>query len=239
MFFLLTKVLARTPRGWLIRSNKMSSSTWNPGGWLPLHRTIDLEPSSRVSLRKRARSPDQTNQCLKFAKRQDDLSENKAQQSKESCVTYSHPTIGEVKGIKATNGVRQFLGLQYATLKDRFAPPELRRYCQGEVVHGTSLGSQVVPIPNGPEMEQRLIQHTLPCDSTALSASDTEGLNLNISIPLNSDDGLSKDRKLPVFVFIHGGGFMSGSATWPQYDLARFVSLSRIKGKPCIGVALK
>ena len=154
-------------------------------------------------------------------------------------MTYSHPGMGEVKGTSAKEGVRQFLGLQYATLKDRFAAPELRQYAASAVIGATKLGSQVVPIPNGPEMEQRLIQHTLPYDPNTLSACDTECLNLNVTVPLNADDGLSKERKLPVFVFIHGGGFMSGSAMWPQYHLAKFVDLSRSKGKPCIGVALK
>ena len=33
-------------------------------------------------------------------------------------------------------------------------------------------------------------------------------------------------RLLPVFVFIHGGGFGIGSHAWPQSNLARTVKLS-------------
>lgn len=36
--------------------------------------------------------------------------------------------------------------------------------------------------------------------------SDIDGLNLNISVPAVAG-GLDADSKLPVFVFIHGGGY--------------------------------
>ena len=39
--------------------------------------------------------------------------------------TINHPTIGPLKGIKRFPKVTQFLGVQYATLKDRFARGEL------------------------------------------------------------------------------------------------------------------
>ncbi|KAK4545632.1 hypothetical protein LTR36_002585 [Oleoguttula mirabilis] len=148
--------------------------------------------------------------------------------------TLSHPTVGSIKGTTAKPGVEQFLGLQYATLADRFAAPVLKEYTADESVDATKLGPQVVNIPDGPQMEQSLIQHTLPDDTSHLTASDTEGLNLNITVPA----GTSEDAKLPVFVFIHGGGFMVGSATWPQYDFAKLVSLSKAKGRPVIAVSL-
>jgi len=87
-------------------------------------------------------------------------------------------------------------------------------------------------MPHGPEAELGLIQHTLDIDRSILFGSDTEGLNLNITIP----EGTSDHDKLPVFLFIHGGGFMVGSATWPQYDMSKFVQLGKSKGVPCIAV---
>lgn len=83
-------------------------------------------------------------------------------------------------------------------------------------------------------MEQSLIQHTLPYGD--LKISDTEGLNLNISVPTSALDGKAK---LPVFVFIHGGGLNIGSAIWPQYDHANLVKLSIEKELPVIGVGIK
>jgi carboxylesterase type B len=39
--------------------------------------------------------------------------------------TFKHTDLGEVKG-NIRGGTAQFLGLQYASLEDRFAPPQLR-----------------------------------------------------------------------------------------------------------------
>lgn len=69
--------------------------------------------------------------------------------------------------------------------------------------------------------------------------SDTEGLNLNITIPKTADGTPIADQKLPVYAFIHGGGFQGGSSHFPQYDLARFVHLSAAKGMPLIAVSIK
>lgn len=154
-------------------------------------------------------------------------------------VVHSHPQIGSITASGEQDGVRQFLGIQYATLTDRFAPPSVRRYEFPESIDGTTMGSQVLDIPKGAEMEQRLLQHTLPAGPSTYSVSDTEGLNMNITVPLDAEGGLRHDRKLPVFAYIHGGGFHSGSATWPQYDMTNFVRLSRDKGRCCIALAFK
>ena len=69
--------------------------------------------------------------------------------------------------------------------------------------------------------------------------SDTEGLNLNITLPLGKDGNIQTDAKLPVYVFVHGGGFAVGSSWYPHYDPAALVKLSVEKGKPIIGVTVK
>jgi len=69
-----------------------------------------------------------------------------------------------------------------------------------------------------------------------MTTSDTEGLNLNISVPKSA---LGGKQKLPVAVFIHGGGFNIGSGNWPQYDYANLVKLSIKKDMPIIGVSIK
>ena len=94
----------------------------------------------------------------------------------------------------------------------------------------------------GPDREFGLIQHKLDYDRRQVTMSSTEGLCLNITVPntlLQNDKLDAKDEKLPVFAFIHGGGFSVGSGMWPQYDVARFVQLSIKEGMPCIGVTLK
>lgn len=88
--------------------------------------------------------------------------------------------------------------------------------------------------PNGCEYEFGLIQKSLP--ATEFPESDTECLNLNITAPA---DVLHGPSALPVFVFIHGGGYSFGSNAWPQYDHARIVTLSQEIGIPVIGVGIK
>lgn len=53
--------------------------------------------------------------------------------------TIQHPDLGEVNG-QTAEGVVQFLGLQYASLKDRFASPELRTDYTSKTVDATKFG---------------------------------------------------------------------------------------------------
>jgi len=64
-------------------------------------------------------------------------------------------------------------------------------------------------------------------------------LNLNINVPLVESKLPMPESKLPVFVFVHGGGFGLGSNAWPQYDMAKIVKLSADMGLPVIGVGIK
>jgi hypothetical protein len=52
----------------------------------------------------------------------------------------NHPNIGSVIGNTDSEGVVQYLGLQYATLADRFAPPQLKQYSPDSNVDATRNG---------------------------------------------------------------------------------------------------
>lgn len=67
--------------------------------------------------------------------------------------------------------------------------------------------------------------------------SDVNGLNLNVYVPTSGE--LPKSGSLPVFAFIHGGGFVGGSSSFPPYEMTRMVRLSVGKGMPVIAVSLK
>ncbi len=86
-------------------------------------------------------------------------------------------------------------------------------------------------------MEFGFIQKSLPMPET--SNSELDGLNLNITVPLHDGNFPSPEKKLPVFIFVHGGGYTVGSNAWPQYNQARIVKLSADIGLPVIGVGIK
>lgn len=83
------------------------------------------------------------------------------------------------------------------------------------------------------------IHHALPLPSDVPTHSDTDGLSLNITIPVGNTKQLDTNAKLPVYVFVHGGGFAFGSSWYPHYDPTALVNLSVEKGKPVIGITIK
>jgi acetyl esterase/lipase len=91
--------------------------------------------------------------------------------------------------------------------------------------------------PGSLDNEFGFIQKSLPVPEFV--TSDLEGLNLNITIPLIEGRIADSAHQLPVFVYVHGGGFALGSNAWPHYDQSRIVKLSVELGLPVIGVGIK
>lgn len=59
-------------------------------------------------------------------------------------------------------------------------------------------------------------------------------LTLNVVRPA----GIPHTQKLPVAVWIHGGGFFIGGSAWPYYNLSTFVSASQQAGQPILALSL-
>lgn len=76
------------------------------------------------------------------------------------------------------------------------------------------------------------------CPEPQTTSSDMHALNLNIWVP-KIDGQLPAENTLPILVWVHGGGFVSGANSWPQYDMTRLVKLSVEKKMPIIGVSIK
>ncbi|KAK4171979.1 putative carboxylesterase [Triangularia setosa] len=150
-----------------------------------------------------------------------------------------HPTVGPIRGAKKVDGVTQFLGVQYATLKDRFSRARLLKSFPSDhsrVRYGVFDATKIEPIPltpaNGCDWEHKLIQKSL--DSPEFEQSDTECLTLNIAVPNLQVD----NPEWPVLALVHGGAFVTGSSSYPQYDLARIVEMSIKVGKPIVAVGI-
>lgn len=102
----------------------------------------------------------------------------------------------------------------------------------------TSLPLRPLPVadPGNCDREHLLLQHALP--RPEYDFSDTECLTLNVSVP-SAGARATAAGPLPVVVLMHGGGFVTGSAHWPQYDLANLVARSEKVGSPVVAVGIK
>ncbi|KAH6698495.1 Alpha/Beta hydrolase protein [Leptodontidium sp. MPI-SDFR-AT-0119] len=146
----------------------------------------------------------------------------------------THPKLGQIRGVRAVDGVDQYLGLQYGTLKDRFARSELcmPQQTSSEVINATKYGPTVLVPPNAWQAEEALIQNSLPTSKPA-EQSDTEGLSLNITIP-----SASAGTRLPVVFYVHGGGFSTGSSVFAGANMANLTKTSVDMGCPMISVTI-
>ena len=116
---------------------------------------------------------------------------------------------GAVRG-RAVEGVEAFLGLPYAAPpvgKLRWRPPQRVRSWRG-VRDATEFGARAAAAEsaNGPRSE----------------AEDC--LFVNVWRPM----GTSERARLPVYVFIHGGGLLNGSSN--QADMTQFVQATGVVG---------
>lgn len=66
----------------------------------------------------------------------------------------NHPTIGPIKGIQRFANITQFLGIQYGTLKDRYAQGELlEQYQPGpSALDATKLGYKLYFVRVNPSL---------------------------------------------------------------------------------------
>ncbi|KAK6516055.1 hypothetical protein TWF506_005968 [Arthrobotrys conoides] len=145
-----------------------------------------------------------------------------------------HPTLGSLKGLLFPLNV-QYRGLPYAHFGGRFKEASLHRGPISSATRpydATRWGPLCPQIPNGIKFDFALSGVELPHDKD-YEQSEEEGLNVVITVP----KGVKPGEKLPVVVWIHGGYWVVGGNSWPQYDLQNLVDLSVKQKKPVIGVA--
>jgi para-nitrobenzyl esterase len=111
-------------------------------------------------------------------------------------------TGGIVRGAAGPDGVRRFLGIPYAAPPvgdKRWTAPEPAARWQ-DVRDATRFGNRCMQTTPFPDMVFRSPEESEDC------------LNLSIWTPASSGE------RLPVMVWIHGGGFFSGSSDEPRHE---------------------
>lgn len=130
-----------------------------------------------------------------------------------------------------TSPIYQFLGIKYATIPARFRQSHL---CSSYPVitdasHHGPICPQNKPSKSIEETLFGISQQEIP--QQHLKQDEFECLNLNITCPA----GLTSRSRLPVMLWIHGGGDKGSGSGW-FYDGGKLVRRSMIIGKPVIVV---
>jgi carboxylesterase type B len=131
-------------------------------------------------------------------------------------ITFSHPQLGSIKGLVPISGVHQFRSVPYATIPHRFADPVVVESLGVEGTFDATKFGPVAPQPDDAEYQEFVTpKEHIPHEP--LVQDEFKCANLNISVPTGErKDG---EKGLPVMVWFHGGSFMLGAASWPQYGI--------------------
>lgn len=123
-----------------------------------------------------------------------------ASEKKENGETVVQTTAGLVQGTDE-DGIYRYLGVPYAEARERFVPAE-----DVEAWDGIRVADSYGPIsPQGAISGLG--------DAGNQDGTDNNSQNLNIWTP-----GVNDGKKRPVMVWLHGGGFSTGSANEEGYD---------------------
>lgn len=160
--------------------------------------------------------------------------------------TIDHPTLGcSLRGKSSTTSV-QFRNLKYASIPARYEdsiPNDELRVGDDGVFDATKLGPSC-PHKRGAQAWDLTLYGNVTSpreqeQGEMEKMDEFECLHVNVTVPKSIvATRRGNEERLPVFVWVHGGGLSIGSNNWPQYDLQRFVDRSVAIGKPVIGVAI-
>lgn len=146
-------------------------------------------------------NPQQTESTGQTEAAKETLSEaDTASEKKENGETVVQTTAGLVQGTDE-DGIYRYLGVPYAEARERFVPAE-----DVEAWDGIRVADSYGPIsPQGAISGLG--------DAGNQDGTDNNSQNLNIWTP-----GVNDGKKRPVMVWLHGGGFSTGSANEEGYD---------------------
>ena len=161
--------------------------------------------------------------------------------------TLHHPTLNRTLRGKSTASTVQFRNVKYATIPGRWQDSVLNNELPSDadgVYDATQFGPSC-PHKRGAQAWDLTLVGKISMPMGEGNPNGEEAMNelsclhANVIVPKALLENSKKDiAKLPVFVWVHGGGLSFGSNNWPQYDLTHFVERSCAIGKPVIGVAI-
>ncbi|KAI4646799.1 hypothetical protein J4E93_005023 [Alternaria ventricosa] len=115
-----------------------------------------------------------------------------------------------------------FLGVKYAPKPIRFAPAQLA--------------------PDSPTTYHNATQYGVDCtgyggDTNTLVAANWTKLGENC-LHLNIVKPRTNETKLPILLWIYGGGWQQGATSDPRYNMSYIVQQSVLNNKPVIGISI-
>ncbi|OOQ88310.1 carboxylesterase family protein [Penicillium brasilianum] len=137
-----------------------------------------------------------------------------------------------------------FLGIKYADEPTRFTPAELKsRYASNDSNSGVYDLSAAGVTSHSKTVYYNATQYGNDCpgygsDTTklvnmGLIKLNEDCLNLNVIRPWTAGE-----EKLPVMLWIFGGGWSQGATADPRYNMSYIVQQSTLNGKPVLGVSI-
>ncbi|OQV03499.1 hypothetical protein CLAIMM_08538 [Cladophialophora immunda] len=140
----------------------------------------------------------------------------------------------DINGFISKQGVANFLGIPYAQFPDRF---RTARQVDLGLLHGQLDASRYGPrCPQKTDNIHPMMHNMFEKLSTSQRCDETTCLHLNIYAPPQAV-GVTEHSSLPVFVWIHGGGFNNGDNT-TEFNGNHLVRRSMDLGMPIIIVTL-
>jgi carboxylesterase type B len=126
--------------------------------------------------------------------------------------TFVHPLLGAVTGLTkdSTPHITQFRSIPFASIPNRFRQSTL--LASIPTSHTRDFTTYGTACPSPPQLDQIEASGGLLPGEEEKKFDEESCLNLTISAP---SDVLSDERRgerLPVMVYVHGGGFTVGSA---------------------------
>ena len=162
--------------------------------------------------------------------------------------TFSHPNLGDLKGRLAsedTPSVVDFRSIPYATVPQRFRPSILLDHIPEQFDHRphqdfTVRGTACPQIPAGTDHQYRPFGGPLSDDlPLPLQYDDMTVTTLSLAVPKAALESGTSLSKLPVMVYIHGGGLAEGIGhVNGKQNLRRLVEFSIEENMPVIGITI-